>query len=254
MCTAFCLAPVLSHPVGQESVLPWRVNGENPVRPWPRPLYRIRCLQPSQASCPQNRSSVTPPLCGDRTTPEGRRGVSAPGHVSPALKSPQPGGGPRGRGRPESGRGSAGRKSEKWPGGGGSGGGPGASPGCPCVQGRPVAHPHGAEAAPPELSAEGTTAVGPVGGREGWVTRTGPLAPWWVQRLCARVGSGQQPGPVLAAIQLASYSGRCPQPAGEGWASTQSPAHVCLSEPRRCRALMRTTRGPRADAQQRAGR
>lgn len=193
-------------------------------------------------------------LCGDRTTPEGRLGVRAPGHVPPARKSPQPGGGPQGRGRPESGRSSAGRKSEKWPGGGGSGGGPGACPGCLCVQGRPVAHPHGAEAAPPELSAKGTTAVGPVGGREGWAPRPGPLGPWWVQRLCARVGSGQQPGPALAAIQLAGFSGRSPQPAGEGWASTQSPAHACLSEPFRCGALMRTTGGPRADAQQRTGR
>lgn len=61
MCTAFCLAPVLSHPVERESVLPWRVSGEKPVRPRPRPLCCVRCLQPSQASCPQNPSSGTPP-------------------------------------------------------------------------------------------------------------------------------------------------------------------------------------------------
>ncbi|KAJ1069281.1 hypothetical protein K5549_014231 [Capra hircus] len=42
-----------------------------------------------------------------------------------------------------------------------------------------------------------------------------PRGSWWVQRLCARVGSGQQPRPVLAAIRPAGFSGQCPQPAGE---------------------------------------
>ena len=196
---------------------------------------RVWGLEANQASRPHNLSSVTPPLCSDRTTPEGRLGVPASGHVPPPPRVPSravdPGAGPGLRER-----GSAGRKSEQWPGGGGSGGGPGMSPGCLCVGGRPVAHPHGAEAAPPVLSAEGTTAVGPASGREGWAPGPGPQGPWWVQHPCAHVGSRQQPGPVLATIRPAGFSGWCPQPAGEGWGSTRSPAHACPSRPCRCGA------------------
>lgn len=89
---------VLSHPVGRESVLPWRVSGESPLRLRPRPLYRGPVSAAQQASRFQDPNSVAPPLCGDRTTPEGRLGVPTPGHVPPAPKNPQPEGGPRGRG------------------------------------------------------------------------------------------------------------------------------------------------------------
>lgn len=171
-------------------------------------------------------------------------------------RAPCPQESPTGRWTPGAGsglreRGSAGRKSEQWPGGGGSGGGLGTSPGCLCVGGRPGAHPHGAEAASPVLSARllWDQRVGVRGGRPGqgcrdpggFNTRVPAWAPGSSLDLC-------WPPSGRPAFLASAHSQR---EKGGGLLGAQ-PTHASQSP--FGAGLHEDDQGPSTDAQQQAGR